>query len=134
MKAYSEDVRRKVVEALECGTSKSEAACLFRVSLYSVKRYAKLAREGRALKSGKAPGKRLKIDERARWLLEANLKERPIVASGQAVEAALLVWGPLWLCPVSLCPVSHRPQPAAVDALVRSVLPVHPCAWPPPGS
>ncbi len=62
MKAYSEDLRRKVVEALDRGLNKSEAARLFGVSLSSVKRYAKMAREGRLLKPGKAPGKCPKID------------------------------------------------------------------------
>jgi transposase len=78
MKAYSEDLRRKVVEALKRGLNKSEAACLFGVSLSSVKRYASLAREGHPLKPGKAPGKRPKIDERGRRLLEADLKQRPV--------------------------------------------------------
>ena len=50
MKAYSEDLRRKVVQAVEeRGTSKSEAARLFGISLSSVKRYAKLASEGGSL-------------------------------------------------------------------------------------
>jgi transposase len=40
MRAYSEDLRQKVVEAVERrGTSKSEAARLFGISLSSVKRY-----------------------------------------------------------------------------------------------
>lgn len=77
MKAYSEDLQRKVVEALDRGFNKSEAARLFGVSLSSVKRYAKMAREGRPLKPGKAPGKRPKIDEHGRRLLEADLKQRP---------------------------------------------------------
>ncbi len=45
MKAYSEDVRRKIVAALERGMPKSEAARLFSVSLSSVKRYARMVRE-----------------------------------------------------------------------------------------
>jgi transposase len=44
MKAYSEDLRRKVVDAIERGLNKSEAARLFAVSLSSVKRYAKMVR------------------------------------------------------------------------------------------
>ncbi|HLM77228.1 MAG TPA: helix-turn-helix domain-containing protein [Rubrobacteraceae bacterium] len=64
MKAYSEDLRRKVVEALNRGLNNSEAARLFGVSLSSVKRYVRLAREGCPLKPGKAPGKRPK-DRRA---------------------------------------------------------------------
>jgi transposase len=76
MKAYSEDLRRKIVEALDRGPNKSQAARLFGVSL-SVKRYAKMAREGRPLAPRKAPGKRSKIDEHGRRLLQADLKERP---------------------------------------------------------
>ena len=77
MKAYSEDLRRKIVEALDRGTNKSQAARLFGVSLSSVKRYAKMIREGRPLPPRKAPGRRSKKDERGRRLLQADLKERP---------------------------------------------------------
>ena len=78
MDAYSEDLRRKIVQAVEQRRmNKSEAARAFGVSLSSVKRYTKAAREGRSLSPGKAPGKRPKLDEKARRLLEADLKERP---------------------------------------------------------
>ena len=46
MRAYSEDLRRKIVDALKRGTPKSEAARLFGVSLSSVKRFARMEREG----------------------------------------------------------------------------------------
>jgi transposase len=58
MKPYSEDLRRKVVGVIERGLNKSEVAHLFGVNLPSVKRYAKMAREGRPLAPRKAPGKR----------------------------------------------------------------------------
>jgi transposase len=77
MRPYSEDLRRKVVDALERGVNQSKAARLFGVSLSSIKRYARLARDGRSLKPGKAPGKRPKIDERGKRLLEADLEQRP---------------------------------------------------------
>src|SRR5215211_6784141 len=78
MDAYSEDLRKKIVEALQQRRmNKSEAARAFGVSLSSVKRYAKAARERRSLSPGKAPGKRPKLDEKARRLLEANVEERP---------------------------------------------------------
>ena len=78
MDAYSEDLRQKIVQALrERRMTKSEAARTFGVSLSSVKRYAKAAREGRSLSPGKAPGNRPLLDEKARRLLEADLKERP---------------------------------------------------------
>ena len=41
MRAYSEDLRKKIVTALERGMSKAEAARTFDVSLSSVKRYVR---------------------------------------------------------------------------------------------
>ncbi len=46
MNAYSEDLRKKIVEAKKRGMSTSEVARAFGVDLSSVKRYAKTAREG----------------------------------------------------------------------------------------
>ena len=78
MDAYSEDLRLKIVQALQQRRmNKSEAARAFGVSLSSVKRYAKAAREGRSLSPGKAPGKRPLLDEKSRRLLEADVQERP---------------------------------------------------------
>jgi transposase len=47
MRAYSEDLRRKVVEAVKRGMKKSEAAYTVGPSLSSVKRYVGAACEGR---------------------------------------------------------------------------------------
>ncbi len=77
MNAYSEDLRKKIVEALSRGMGKSEAARTFSVSLSSVKRYAKMADEGRPLAPKKRPGSQPKTGEYARRLLEADLAERP---------------------------------------------------------
>jgi transposase len=78
MKAYSEDLRRKVVQALEeRGMGKSEAARTFGMSLSSVKRYVAKARRGDSLSPRKHPGPRPKLDERARRLLEADVEQRP---------------------------------------------------------
>jgi transposase len=78
MDAYSEDLRKKIVQALrERRMNKSEAARAFGVSLSSVKRYAKASSEGRSLSPGKAPGKKPLLDEKARRLLKANVEERP---------------------------------------------------------
>jgi hypothetical protein len=72
MDAYSEDLRKKIVEAVQQRRmNKSEAARAFGVSLSSVKRYTKAVREGRSLSPGKAPGKRPILDEKARRLLES---------------------------------------------------------------
>ena len=77
MNAYSEDLRKKIIEALRRGMTKTEAARTFSVSRSSVKRYAKLAEEGRPLAPKKRPGSKPKVDQRARRLLEADLEERP---------------------------------------------------------
>src|SRR5215212_4730170 len=77
MKAYSEDLRRKIVDAIGRGMPKAEAARTFGVGISTVKRYVAKARRGEPLKPGKAPGKRPKIDERAKKLLEDDLEERP---------------------------------------------------------
>jgi transposase len=79
MNAYSEDLRMKIVEALERGMGKSQAARTFSVSLSSVKRYAKKAQEGRSLAPKKRPGSKPKLDERSRKLLEADIKEHPFL-------------------------------------------------------
>jgi transposase len=86
MNAYSEDLREKIVEALRRGMGKSEAARTFSVSLSSVKRYAKLAQEGRSLAPKKRPGSKPKIDERSQKLLQADLKERPFITLQERCE------------------------------------------------
>ncbi len=77
MNPYSEDLREKIVQALLLGMGKSEAARTFSVSLSSVKRYAKLADEGRPLAPKKRPGSKPKAGEDAKRLLEADLEQRP---------------------------------------------------------
>ena len=87
MDAYSEDLRRKIVEALQQRRmNKSEAARAFGVSLSSIKRYAKLAQEGRSLAPKKRPGSKPKLDERSSKLLEADLKEHPFLTLQQRCE------------------------------------------------
>ena len=82
MNAYSEDLRKKIVQALRRGTGKSEAARSFGVSLSSLKRYASMAQEGRPLAPKKRPGSRPKMDESARRiLLESDMEERPGAAT-----------------------------------------------------
>ena len=84
MKASSEDLRRKVVQAIEeRGMSKSQAARLFGISLSSVKRYSRTARQGGSLKPRKSPGRPRKADEKARVLLEKDVEERPSATIGQ---------------------------------------------------
>jgi transposase len=77
MNPYSEDLRKKIVEAVQRGMPKIEAARTFGVGISSVKRYVAAAREGRSLTPKKRPGSEPKLDESARRLLEADLQGRP---------------------------------------------------------
>src|SRR4051794_3202594 len=77
MKAYSEDLRRKIVAALERGGSKTQTARLFGVSLSSVKSYARTVRQGVSLAPKKRPGRPPKVGEKAERLLQADIEERP---------------------------------------------------------
>lgn len=78
MKAYSKDLREKIVDAIaQRGMSKTEAARTFGVGISTVKRYMSKAQRGEPLEPGKAPGRVPKIGERERKLLEEDLKERP---------------------------------------------------------
>ena len=86
MNAYSEDLRKKIVEAVERGTPKIEAARTFGVGVSSVKRYVTAHREGRPLAPNKRPGSKPKLDEGARGLLEADLEERPAATLPQRRE------------------------------------------------
>ena len=79
MKAYSEDLRQKIVDVIEGGMPKAEAARTFGVGISTVKRYASKAQRGEPLEPGKAPGRRPKMDEPVGKLLEEDLKERPFV-------------------------------------------------------
>jgi transposase len=108
MNAYSEDLRKKIVEALRLrGTTKTEAARSFGVSRSSVKRYAKLAEEGRPLAPKKRPGSQPKIDETARRLLEADVEERPSATLSERREYLGRVSG-LWVSEPTLSRMLRR--------------------------
>jgi transposase len=95
MNAYSEDLRKKIVEAVERGMPKIEAARTFGVGISSVKRYVAAAREGRSLAPKKRPGSKPKLDEGARRLRQKAARGRPPGASSGdlARETRLLAAG-----------------------------------------
>jgi transposase len=108
MNAYSEDLRKKIVNAVEQrGTGQSDIARLFDVSLSSAKRYVRKFRQGKSLSPGKAPGKRPIIDEPARSLLEGHLKERPFVTLRERCEYLRTVVG------LEIQPIRGVPPPKA---------------------
>ncbi len=93
MNAYAEDLRKKIVEAVERGMPKIEAAKTFGVGISSVKRYVATYREGRSLAPKKRPGSKPKLGEDARKLLEANLEEHPEATLPQRREFLRRVCG-----------------------------------------
>ena len=76
MSAYSLDLIEKIVESVKMGVPKAETARRFGVDRATVKRYCKQLDEGGTLEPRKAPGKRPKLDEKARKLLLDDLEQR----------------------------------------------------------
>jgi transposase len=66
--------------------SKAQAARTFGVGATSVKRYVKLAEEGKSLTPGKAPGKKGKVDGNAMKLLEEDLHARPALTHDKRAD------------------------------------------------
>ena len=93
MKAYSVDLRKKIVESVRRGISKSETARRFGVNRSTVKRYVKRLAEGGSLAPKRRPGKRPKLDQRAMRLLEEDLKTRPWATHRQRCEFLFAVCG-----------------------------------------
>ena len=93
MRAYSVDLRKKIVESVKKGVSKSETARRFGVHRATVKRYCKRLDEHGTLEPGKAPGKASKLDEKAKELLVRDLEERPWATHFQRVEFLAAVAG-----------------------------------------
>jgi transposase len=65
---------------------KIEAAHTFGVGISSVERYVATVRQGRSLAPKKRPGSKPKLDESARRLLKADLRERPTATLPQRRE------------------------------------------------
>ena len=93
MRAYSLDLRKKIVESVKKGVPKSETARRFGVDRATVKRYCKQLDERGTLEPRKAPGKRSKLDEKATKLLLEDLEERPWATHSQRAEFLLAVLG-----------------------------------------
>ena len=93
MSAYSLDLREKIVESVKKGVSKAETARRFGVHRATVKRYCKQLDERGTLQPRKAPGKKPKLDEKARKLLAEDLEERPWATHSQRAEFLLAVAG-----------------------------------------
>jgi transposase len=73
MSGYSEDLRTRIVSAVEGGMPKAQAARTFSVSLSSLKRYVEKAHRGESLAPKKRPGSAPKLDDKAMKLLGEDL-------------------------------------------------------------
>ena len=86
MKAYSMDLRTKIVESVKKGVSKSETARRFGVNRSTVYRYLKRLGQSGSLAPKRRLGKPPKLDERAMLLLEEDIKARPWATHSQRSE------------------------------------------------
>ena len=86
MRAYSADLRKKIVESVKKGVPKAETARRFGVDRATVKRYCKQLDERGTLEPRKAPGRASKLDEKATRLLLEDLEERPWATHSQRAE------------------------------------------------
>ncbi len=101
-KAYSEDLRQRIVDAVESGDSRRQAAAHFDVSVSSAIRYARRWREtGSVRASAMGAPRRSKLDPHANWLL-MQIDETPdltleeIIARLGAEKGVKSSLGGLW--------------------------------------
>lgn len=76
MKAYSLDLRERIVAAVRQGERKVKVAERFGVGLATVKRYVKRAEEGQ-LEADKRPGQQPWLDACGQQVLEQQVKDHP---------------------------------------------------------
>jgi transposase len=88
MKAYSEDLRLRVLAAVDGGIPRGEVARLFGVSPATIKRYRRLRRETGGLATRPRPGRRSGPREALRDGLLPQLRAHP--------DATLEEHGRLW--------------------------------------
>lgn len=77
MRAYSEDLRARIVHCVTSGQDVNEVAELFGVSARSVERYVKQQREHGDLAPKKHPGRQPLLGEEHLQALRENLRKEP---------------------------------------------------------
>ena len=77
MRAYSPDLRAKIMAAVDNGMSKSEAARVFGIGLATIKRYAALRREHGTLDPKPHPGRPPTIGPEQQEILRTQLLAHP---------------------------------------------------------
>jgi len=87
MKAYSIDLRERVVRAVERGMAKSQAARTFAVSLATVKNYVRLVHQTGSLAAKPIPGRPRGIPRAQDAALVAQLRATPDASLEELVVA-----------------------------------------------
>lgn len=77
MRAYSLDLRQRVLAALERGMSRAEAVTTFGVSLSTIKRWVARQRSGISLVPGHSPGRSLALGDAELSTLQTRLQAAP---------------------------------------------------------
>jgi transposase len=109
MRAYSTDLRTKIIESVKKGVSKGETARRFGVHRATLKRYyCKRLDERATLEPDKAPGKRSKLDEKASKLLLEDLRWRPRATHAQRAQFVLAVCGGVRVSEARICRAIKR--------------------------
>jgi transposase len=77
MKAYSQDLRERILQAVDDGMQHKEIVRIFRVSAASIGRYVKQRREEGHVRPKAIPGRPSQIEESLRQGLTGQLKAKP---------------------------------------------------------
>ena len=77
MKAYSPDLRTRIVDAVETGMSKAEAARTFAVGLSTIKRYVRRKHASGSLDARRSPGRTPIIGPQQQEALRVQLRAHP---------------------------------------------------------
>ncbi len=77
MRAYSVDLRERVLAVLDRGMSRAEAMTMFAVSLSTIKRWVHLRRTGAALMPGRSPGRTPRLTTGDLAALRSRLEVAP---------------------------------------------------------
>ena|SRR5579884_949030 len=87
MRAYSTDLRERIVRAVERGMTKSQAARTFDVSLATVKNYLRQLQTSGSLAAKPIPGRPRGISPDQHAALVAELRARPDATLAELVAA-----------------------------------------------
>ena len=109
MRAYSLDLRERVLAALDQGMSRAAAVSTFAVSLATIKRWLARRRAGQSLAPRQSPGRTHTIPTTELPTLRARLEAAP-----DASLAAHMHW---WNDAHPECPVSHATIDRAIARL-----------------